>query len=132
MDDRLAIIDDLLARPIPEGSQGHVHVLHRTRDFWDERGPEVVEPAQAEIDALHDALAAALSQRWGGPEPFDLSPYLFAEDPAPEPIDELCQLTTTMLLWRPAPARWFGLAVGQADPEFPIELLAAVGDTLPR
>ncbi|GGU99947.1 hypothetical protein GCM10010182_16340 [Actinomadura cremea] len=129
MDDRLAAIDDLLARPFPEGAHGHVHVLHATRDFWDDRGEEVVEAAQAEIDAVHDPLVAALTRRWGEPEPFDLTPYLWAEDPAPEPIDRLCALTTRMLLWRPTPARWLGLAVCQADAEFPLELHAAVGGT---
>lgn len=85
-----------------------------------------------------------LTTRWGEPERVDLTPYLLrepverppfglrmprAEDPVPEPISELCMLTSTMLLWRPPESgRWVSLAVGQNDREFPIELLAAVGD----
>lgn len=88
-----------------------------------------------------------LTARWGEPESIDLSPYLdrglvpqptidrlgrrtaAEEDPVPEPINRLCGLSSTMLLWRrPESARWAALTVGQQDPELPIELLAAIGD----
>ncbi|GAA4128539.1 hypothetical protein GCM10022416_04320 [Actinomadura keratinilytica] len=40
-----------------------------------------------------------------------------------------CGLSGKMLVWqRPDAGRWLALAVGQADPEFPIQLLAAVGE----
>lgn len=137
-EDRLAIVDGLLALPFPaeetqdgdrsSGPGHHLRVLQASRDFWDDRGEETVEVAQEEIDAALRALVTALTARWGGPETIDLEPYLWGEDPAPEPLSRLCLLSGEMLAWRmPAAGRWVGLAVGQGDPEFPIELLAAVG-----
>ncbi|MEV4759249.1 hypothetical protein AB0J86_29705 [Micromonospora sp. NPDC049559] len=137
--DQLAIIDGLLALPFPDrglregnlvsGSGFHLRVLAASRDFWDDRGTEVVEEAQAAVDAAFGAVAAALSARWGDPETVDLAPYLWGADPAPEPMGWLCQLGGAMDVWRPPGVRWVALAVGQADPEFPIELLAAVAET---
>jgi hypothetical protein len=152
-----AIVDDLLALPFPQedvrdgdrrsGPGHHVQVLQASQDFWDDRGEDVVEAAEEEIDAAFQALVAALTERWGEPEPIDLSPYLErglvqrpvidrlghrtppAPDPVPEPINQLCMLSSTMLLWRrPESGRWVALTVAQADPEFPIQLLAAVGE----
>ncbi|MDA2813832.1 hypothetical protein O4J56_24515 [Nocardiopsis sp. RSe5-2] len=152
-----AVVDDLLALPFPReqeregdrrGGPGyHVHVLRASEDFWEDRGEEVVEAAEKEIDTAFQALVEALTTRWGEPERVDLTPYLHrepverpfidpfglrtprAEGPVPEPISELCMLASTMLLWRPPESgRWVCLAVGQNDREFPIELLAAVGD----
>ncbi|WP_063766340.1 hypothetical protein [Streptosporangium amethystogenes] len=97
-------------------------VLQAGQDFWDDRSEE--------IDAALRTLVTALTARWGEPEAIDLWPYLWGENPAPEPMITLCQLSGKMLLWRrPEAGRWIALAVGQADPEFPIELLAAVGET---
>ncbi|MEU8326425.1 hypothetical protein AB0C33_49365 [Nonomuraea sp. NPDC048881] len=146
--DRLAVVDALLARPFPEteeregrsrevwegyrssGPAHHVCYLMASRDFWDDRGEEVVEAAQAEIDAALQELAAALTERWGAPRVVDLWPYAEGEAAAPAPLDELGQLTGTMLAWRrPDVGRWVALAVGQADPEFPVLLLVAVGGT---
>ncbi|MFD9499722.1 hypothetical protein [Streptomyces sp. NPDC060035] len=90
-----------------------------------------------------------LTDRWGEPETVDLWPYLDMGGPAPEPMGQLCNLAGSMQVWRLPPGgrkserngerqggrseRWLGLTVGQADPEFPIWLLAAVGEagTLP-
>jgi hypothetical protein len=138
-EDRLAIIDGLLALPFPgadtrEGHRSsgpgyHVCVLQASQEFWDDRSEEIVEAAEEEVDVTLQALVTVLTTRWGGPEAIDLAPYLWDEDPAPEPIDQLCQLSGEMLVWRRLEAgRWVALAVGQADPEFPIELLAAVGE----
>ncbi|MDP9864323.1 MULTISPECIES: hypothetical protein [Streptosporangium] len=137
-EDRLAVVDDLLALPFPgegtregrrsSGPGHHVCVLQASRDFWDDRSEETVEAAEEEIDTALQALVATLTTRWGEPETIDLWPYLRGEDPAPEPMITLCQLSGTMLLWRLETGRWIALAVGQADPEFPIELLAAVAE----
>ncbi|GAA2376371.1 hypothetical protein GCM10010404_35250 [Nonomuraea africana] len=100
-----------------------MYVLQAGQDFWDDRREEVVEAAEEEIDAALQALVAALTARWGEPEP-----YADGEGPASEPMNELCRLSGEMLAWRRWVAgRWVGLAVGQADREFPIVLLAAVG-----
>ncbi|YCK37992.1 hypothetical protein ACNF49_29255 [Actinomadura sp. ATCC 39365] len=148
LQDRLAALDALLARPFPQteeresaspdvwegyrssGPDHHVCYLVASRDFWDDRGEEVVEAAQAEIDAALQELVTALTRRWGAPRVVDLWRRAETEDPAPAPLDELGQLTDTMLVWRrPDADRWVALAVGQADPEFPVLLLAAVGET---
>ncbi|WP_017624596.1 hypothetical protein [Nocardiopsis chromatogenes] len=152
-----AIVDDLLALPFPReqewegdrrGGPGyHVRVLRTGQDFWEDGGEEAVGAAEEEVDIAFQGLVEALTTRWGEPEPVDLTPYLDrepveqpfidpfglrtprAEDPVPEPISQLCMLTSTMLLWRPPESgRWVSLAVGQNDREFPIELLAAAGD----
>jgi hypothetical protein len=148
-----AIVDDLLALPFPRedtwagdrrsGPGYHVHVLRASQDFWDDRGEETVAAAEEEIDAACQALVTALTARWGEPEPIDLSLYLRRapvrpaidqrtapdEEPVPEPINQLCMLSSTMLLWRrPESGRWAALTEGQQDPELPIELLAAVGE----
>jgi hypothetical protein len=136
--DALTIIDALLALPFPvkdtrEGSRRggpcfHLDVLQASQDFWDDRSEEIVEAAQAEIDAAFRRLAAALTARWGESQTVDLEPYLRGEDQAPEPMDQLCLVSGEMFVWRPlGGGRWVALAVGQADPEWPIELLVAVG-----
>ncbi|SDM36133.1 hypothetical protein [Allokutzneria albata] len=103
-----------------------VLVLQETRDFWDDRAAEVVEAAQTEIDAAHDALAAELTARWGDPTKVELWPYL-EDDDAQDPMLELSQLSGSMLVWHRGAGGWVALAVGQADAEFPIQLLAAAG-----
>ncbi|MEV0197751.1 hypothetical protein [Nonomuraea sp. NPDC050691] len=147
-EDRLVVVDGLLGRPFPEeeeqevpvkgvweghrssGPGYHLCVLKASRDFWDDRSEDVVEAAEEEIDAALHAVSTALTARWGEPEVIDLWPFLESENPAPEPMSELCQLSGRMLAWRrPDAGRWVALAVGQADPEFPIQLLAAVGET---
>ncbi|WP_200827162.1 hypothetical protein [Thermomonospora echinospora] len=141
--ERLALLDRLLTLPFREdepldddhsaGPDHHLYALLASQDFWEDRSEEVVEAAQEEIDAAHRALAEAMTARWGKPETVDLWPYLErALDetaPVPEPIGTLCGLSGEMQVWRrPETGRWVALAVGQADPEFPIELLAAVGE----
>ncbi|MEU8800463.1 hypothetical protein [Spirillospora sp. NPDC048819] len=140
MEDRLDIVDGLLVLPFPaedtvEGDRSsgpgyHLCALQASRDFWDDDGAEVIEAAAEEIDTALQALVAALTARWGGPEPIDLGPYLWGESEVPEPVNRLCQLSGEMLVWRrPDAGRWVALCVGQGDREFPIELLAAVGET---
>jgi hypothetical protein len=139
MQDRLAIIDGLLVLPFPgedrqEGHRSsgpgfHMYVLQASQSFWDDRSEENVETAQAEIDIAFRALATALTARWGKPQAVDLGPFLWGEDEAPEPINQLCQLSGEMSVWRPPDAgRWVALAVGQGDAELPIELLVAVSE----
>jgi len=133
--DRFAIVEEMIALPFSgegdaSGGAGYgLRVLLASRDFWDDRSGETVEAAEEEIDAALRELVAALTARWGEPESVDLEPYLWAESPVPEPIQTLCGLSGKMLVWqRPDAGRWLALAVGQADPEFPIQLLAAVGE----
>ncbi|SCL69743.1 hypothetical protein GA0070608_4116 [Micromonospora peucetia] len=141
MQDWLAIIDGLLALSFPgkntrEGRQAsgpgfHMYVLQASRDFWDDRSEEIIEAAQAEIGTAFKALATALTARWGEPQTINLESYLWSEDQASEPINQLCQLSGEMYVWRPPGAsRWVALAVGQGDPELPIELLSAVGEPI--
>ncbi|TDD14588.1 hypothetical protein [Nonomuraea diastatica] len=144
---RLATVDGLLARTFPSGEERvvlargawegyrssgqrhHMCVLKAGQDFWDDRSEDVVAAAEEEIAAAFEALVTALTSRWGRHEVVDLWPYLESEIPVPEPMNELCQLSGAMFVWRPGAGRWVALAVGQADPEFPIVLLAAVGET---
>ncbi|URM96308.1 hypothetical protein LUW76_19340 [Actinomadura madurae] len=137
--DQLAIVDDLLTAPFRDqdewthggfsGPGRHVVVLQASQDFWESRDSDVVEAAEAQIEAALQALVEVLTARWGTPDQVDLGPYLWSEDPAPEPMGQLSQLGHDMLVWRPPETgRWVGLSVGQADPEFPIELRAAVAD----
>lgn len=107
----------------------HLTVLHRTHDFWDDRGEERYAAADQEIESIRQPLVTRLTARWGTPVPVDLTAYLRPEDPTPpEPFDRLSQVSGEVLVWRPPGTdRWVGLAVGQADTEFPIELIAVVG-----
>jgi hypothetical protein len=98
--------------------------------LWDDRSEDVVKAAEKEIDVALQALSTALTKRWGEPEVIDLRPFLDSDNPVPKPMNELCQLTDRMLAWRQTEAgRWVALAVGQADREFPVLLLSAVGAT---
>ncbi|MEU6237655.1 hypothetical protein [Kitasatospora sp. NPDC047058] len=48
---------------------------------------------------------------------------------APEPLSFLSMVAGTMQVWKLPPTdRWLALAIGQADPEFPLQLIAAVGE----
>ncbi|GAA3962325.1 hypothetical protein GCM10023085_51050 [Actinomadura viridis] len=127
--DLQAVVDELLVLPFPpDGPDCHVRVLQASQDFWEDRSEEIVAAAEEEIDTACQALVTSFTARWGGPETIDLDPYLWSEAPAPEPMNTLAQLSGEMLLWRrPGAGRWVALTVGQADPEFPIELRAAVG-----
>ncbi|MBG0568632.1 hypothetical protein [Actinoplanes aureus] len=137
-EDQLRLIDELLARPFPahetqdelcsSGPGHHLSVLQASRDFWDDPSTEVVEAAEQEIDVAFQSLVSALTSRWGKPEPVDLDPYLWTEEPAPQPMLQLSSLSGLMLIWRQPSGRWVALAVGQADREFPVMLLAAVGN----
>ncbi|MBE1532162.1 hypothetical protein [Actinomadura algeriensis] len=138
-DDRLAIVDEVLAAPFPEadtkvggerwgGPGHHLCVLKASQDFWDDRSEEVVEAAEEEIEAARDALVAALRERWGDPREVDLTPFLMADAPAPDPQAFLCGVAGGMLVWPRPDGRWLAIAIGQADAEFAIMLLAAVGE----
>ncbi|MET9697832.1 hypothetical protein ABZY31_13025 [Streptomyces sp. NPDC006529] len=144
---QLSIIDELTALPFPEeegkpGTDGgwggpgyHVAVLRESRDFWDDRSEEVVEAAEKELEDALVALTVALTALWGGPTMVDLWPYLGFDHPdpefvAPEPLGFLCTVAGSMRLWQPPSCgRWLALAIGQADPELPFQLLAAVGES---
>lgn len=144
--DQLSIIDSLVTRPFPEreekpGREGrwggpgyHVAVLRESRDFWEDRSQEVVEAAERELEEDLAEAARTLTGRWGSPDIVDLWPYLGFDRPdrdlaAPQPLLFLSCVASTMQVWRPADSgRWLALAVGQADPEWPFQLLAAVGE----
>ncbi|WP_330296360.1 hypothetical protein [Streptomyces sp. NBC_00503] len=144
-DAHLSAVDGLIALPFPEqelrpGKEGrsggpgyHLAVLRESRDFWDDRSEQVVEAAEQELEADLVALSKSLTSRWGRPETVELWPYLGFDDPdpqysAPEPLALLSNVAGSMQVWRlPDSARWLALAIGQADPEFPLQLLAAVG-----
>lgn len=137
----LPLIDGLALRPFPEtvfqdatgnGGPDHlVRVLHRSRDFWDAEDPQVWEQVDAELSACLDALVAVCTARWGDPLVVDLwAGYEdgSGDEDVPEPLCTLSHVTTSMHAWSlPGGDRWLGLALGQADTELPMELLAAVG-----
>ena len=123
--------DQLIAVNALHPGEG-VRVLQESRDFWDDRDEEVVAAAEAEIEAAHQALAAELTALWGEPRRVDLWPYL-EDDDAQDPMLHLSQLSGSMLVWHRGTGDWVALAIGQEDPEFPIQLLAAAGtEPLPR
>ncbi|MFD7785464.1 hypothetical protein ACFV4Q_20575 [Streptomyces nojiriensis] len=140
----LHVVESLHAMPFPQqeektahrrGGRGyHVAVLVESQDFWEDRGSEVVEEAEESIAAGLTGLAVLLTERWGAPETVDLGPYLGFDNPdpdfqAPEPMGFLCGLADSMQVWRPAASdRWIALAIGQADPEWPLQLLASFGE----
>ncbi|MER6695339.1 hypothetical protein [Streptomyces minutiscleroticus] len=108
-------------------------MLRRSQDFRDGRGPEVVEAAERQLEADLTALAGVLTGRWGAPVTVDLWPYLEADRPdresgVPEPPAFLCTVAGGMQVWRPPSSGRPALAIGQADREFPLEPLLAVGD----
>ncbi|MEK8143940.1 hypothetical protein NKH18_24355 [Streptomyces sp. M10(2022)] len=145
---RPALIDRVIAMPFPVGEEGedsgarssgpghHLLILRATRDFWDDRATELVEPAEQEIDDEFCMVALALTQQWGEPETVDLWPYLeeITEDPeagggsARNRWGSCATGGQRAGLAHPRGERWLGPAVGQANPEFPSWLLAAVGE----
>ncbi|WP_416986100.1 hypothetical protein [Streptomyces sp. T028] len=152
-EEQLSIVDALITQPFPEekgrsktehgwGGPGyHIAVLRASQDFWEDRSPEIVEPAVQELEVDLAAVAEALTERWGSPATVDLWQYLGFDDPdypdveVPEPLCSLSSLAVNMLVWPvPATGRWLGLTIGQGDRELPFELLAAVGEesSLPR
>jgi hypothetical protein len=140
----VSIIDSLVSLPFPgqhtpptktdrwSGPGYHLVILWKSRDFWDDRSEDVVEAAEQEAEERHAGAAGVLTGRWGASETVALFSYLGFDDPdyvAPEPLLFLCGITATMQAWRlPGGDRWLGLAIGQTDPEWPIWLVAAVGD----
>ncbi|MFI6932535.1 hypothetical protein [Streptomyces sp. NPDC050287] len=145
LEEYLSLIDELLAQPFPQvnlydhtgcgGPQHRVRILRASQEFWDDDDGEAAREAGAELRAYLDALIAALTARWGEPLVVDLLPYLRAGlegEAVSEPINCLSQLAGSVQAWpHPDLGRWLGLAVGQGDKELPLELLAAVGQTLP-
>ncbi|MGW7056539.1 hypothetical protein [Streptomyces sp. NPDC054887] len=145
--EQLSIIDNLSARPFPDengrpGANGqwsgpgfHLAVLRESQDFWEDRSTEIVEAAERELEADLAALSVILTGRWGAPEAVDLWPYLGLDDSdstatSREPLSFLCGVAGSMQMWRlPNSERWVGLAIGQADPEWPFQLLAGIGET---
>ncbi|MER5733868.1 hypothetical protein ABT084_37000 [Streptomyces sp. NPDC002138] len=138
-------VESLYAMPFPEreeragdgwaGPGHHVAVLAESRDFWEDRSTELVEEAEEAVEAGLAALATLLTERWGPADVVDLRPWCDTGDgpegagPVPEPIGILCALAADMRVWRPrGSGRWAALAVGQADPEWPLQLLAAIGE----
>jgi hypothetical protein len=115
------------------GRDFHVVTLHASRDFWDWADLELIDDTWADMELALDALAAALTFRWGTPDDVELWPYLQSlaageAGEAPEPISLLSMSTSEMRVWRPpGHDRYVALALGQQDKELPIELLAAVG-----
>ncbi|MGW7444642.1 hypothetical protein [Kitasatospora sp. NPDC054795] len=115
-------------------------MLRESRDFRNDRGEETAEAAEQEPEADLRALTAVLADRWGDPATVELWPCPGFDDPdpesaAPEPPGFLCNVAATMRVWwLPSGGRRLAPAVGRADPEFPFEPPAAVGEksSLPR
>ncbi|SEK25346.1 hypothetical protein [Streptacidiphilus jiangxiensis] len=141
---RLAAIDALLARPFPgtasrDGLSGPTHLietLRETEDFWDDPFHVAATAALTELEVELDALAAALTVRWGEACDVDLWSHLRVSveegSHPPEPIDYLSQYATSLRVWTPPGSpRWIGLTIGQGDPELPLQLFAAVGTASP-
>lgn len=144
--DLLAALDRLTALPFPAGEQPPpwrgiwgdpmylMAVLHESRDFWEDRSEEVVEAAYQELEAAFDALTAELTARWGAPRTVDLWPDPGvgeggpdADGAFPEPFESLRLVASHVQVWGiPASGRSLILTIGQADAEFPLQLLVAV------
>lgn len=144
--DLLTAVDRLAVLPFPAVDQppawrgiwgGPAYlmaVLHESLDFWEDRSEDVVEAAQRELDTACDAVAAELTARWGPPQAVDLWPdpglgegRSDADEPFPEPFESLRLVASHAQVWRiPDSERSLVLTIGQADAEFPIQLLAAV------
>jgi hypothetical protein len=130
-------VDALLRKPFAESAYGrraafgdvdhHVVRLSASREFWEDRSEEVVDPAREAIEREHDLLARALSERWGPGavvQLWDGGPPPHFDDAV---ADFFCNWTGVMLAWAcPELDRWVGLAVTQADPELPFELFVGV------
>ncbi|WP_214317785.1 hypothetical protein [Nonomuraea sediminis] len=134
LEDQLRAVDRLLALSFPtedtrdgwhsSGPAHHVRALRVSQDFWDD-GLEVVKAVWEEMDAARGELAALLTARWGRPEEIEL---WYGEETA-EPMIDLSRMCGRLSVWRPPHgSRWVGLATGQEDREFPILLLAAIGE----
>ncbi|MER7507783.1 hypothetical protein ABTX82_05385 [Streptomyces lavendulae] len=131
------------------GPGHHLVVLVESQDFWEGRATELVEEAEQGVEADRAALAQLLTRRWGAPAAMDLNPFqdsgrtgtatgtstdadtgLGFDAEEPEPFGFLSGVTSEVWVWRPDGSdRWVGLAVGQADPEWPLQLLAAFGES---
>ncbi|MFF2629899.1 hypothetical protein ACFVUN_29560 [Kitasatospora griseola] len=145
-DGQLSIVEALIDLPFPlqeensvreggwSGPGFHLAVLRESQDFWDDRSEEITEAAEQELESDLAVLAATLTGRWGSPTSVDLWPYLGLDHPdpdytAPEPLSFLSMVAGSMQVWQlPAADRWLALTIGQADPEFSFQLLAAVGE----
>ncbi|MEU8495654.1 hypothetical protein AB0C86_02705 [Streptomyces lavendulae] len=131
------------------GPGHHLVVLVESQDFWEGRATELVEEAEQGVEADRAALAQLLTRRWGAPAAMDLNPFqdsggtgtatgtstdadtgLGFDAEEAEPFGFLSGVTSEVWVWRPDGSdRWVGLAVGQADPEWPLQLLAAFGES---
>ncbi|MCB5163797.1 hypothetical protein LG634_02925 [Streptomyces bambusae] len=140
VDVRLSAVDGLLGRPFPErdgwpgadgwwGGPGYLlAVLWESRDFWEDRSEEVTEAVEREVERELRVLVERLTSRWGAPEAVELDAYAEYDGPGDGPLPFLSGVAGSMEVWQPpGSGRWLALAVGQADPEFPVQLLAAVG-----
>ncbi|WP_156110807.1 hypothetical protein [Streptomyces adustus] len=139
----LTLINELLAQPFPEtsfsdvdgyGGPGHrVGYLHVSQEFWDDEDGQAWREVEARLRACLDALAAALTERWGDPLAVDLWSCLkdvCAGETVPEPLRSLCQSAVSLQAWPLRDRdRWIGLALGQDDKELPLVLYATVGRT---
>ncbi|MDX2704769.1 hypothetical protein PV350_18135 [Streptomyces sp. PA03-6a] len=137
----VALVDALRARPFParrercgavdSGPGYHITDLRISADFWDADGdPGYRGQVEDDMEAECQALVEVFTERWGAPETVDLAAHLersFHGEPVPPPLDTLCGYACEAWAWRVGD-RWIGVCVGQADPELPFQLVAAVGD----
>ncbi|MCY9786460.1 hypothetical protein KIK06_21445 [Nocardiopsis sp. EMB25] len=141
LSDRLSHIDEALATPFPTRSVGngphvsgpgfHLSTLALSRDFWEDRSPEIVDAALASVEAERDQVVAALARRWGPAQRLDTATFRDVVDegePIPDHFHELSYAVDDPPFWRHRPIdRWLGLAIVQHDSELPFLLYAVVG-----
>ncbi|MFJ4976160.1 hypothetical protein ACIP6X_12605 [Streptomyces coeruleorubidus] len=129
----IARIDELLARPLTGGDAYHLVTLRQSRDFappnddWDE-----LIRISDEFEAELKDLAAALDARWGPHASLSMEDYAYAfldqdDDELPPFFRELCEsgYFGDLLYWRVG-ACLVAASVGHADKEEPVVLFAGV------
>jgi hypothetical protein len=129
----IARIDELLARPLTEGDAYHLVTLRQSRDFappnddWD----ELIRTSE-EFEAELEDLAAALDARWGPHASLSMEDYAYAfldpgDDELPPFFRELCEsgYFGDLLYWRVGD-RLVAASVGHEDKEEPVVLFAGV------
>jgi hypothetical protein len=136
-EDYVRRVDDALRLPFSDIEQSdmdgrsgpgyHRITLHRRHDFWADADLGL-PPAEVELGAELEAVAGALTTRWGQPEIVSLTSRT---PPAPPSIAHFF-FASWMRIWRPpATPRFVALVLEEGDEDLPYELIVAVGETGP-